>query len=171
MPALSKFTTTYSESEDRLRLAGESADGVASATLWLTQRLMNRLVAAITQWLEADARAQAPYSLDARLHNAFAQEAATRQLEPSAPVAVRPESPPLLVTSVNLRREDDLYVVVFLVAGDTSAPAFIRFSSTGLRQWLGIVHGLYHAADWPLAVWPEWFDRKGDAVPQVAVLH
>lgn len=173
MPALSKFTTTYSESEDRLHLVGETAEGTASVALWLTQRLMNRLVTLITQCIEDDIQTQASHSLDVELHHAFAQEAATRQLEPSAPVPIPPEKPPILVASVNLLRKDSRYVMIFREEGDeenTDRP-FIRASHTELRQWLGIVNRLYRDAGWPLDAWPKWFGWERTAAPQAVVLH
>ena len=171
MPALRKFTTTYSESEDRLRLAGETTEGAASVALWLTQRLMNRLVTVIAQWLEADTRSRAPHSLDAELHNAFIQEAATRRLEPAAPVATPLQQPPTLVISVDLRREDDFFFIIFRAGTEDADPPFMRLSPTELRQWLGILHGLYRTAGWPFDAWPEWFSGVGHATPQAAVLH
>ena len=43
MGTLQRCTTEYVECEDRIRLAGELASG-ATVVLWLTQRLMNRLI-------------------------------------------------------------------------------------------------------------------------------
>lgn len=172
MPALRKFTTTYVESEDRLRLLCESAAadaGVAGIVLWLTQRMTNRLVQVLTQWLDEDA--QGGSAFDPALHNAWAQEAAARQLEPTPPVAVAPDGLPCLVASVDLTREDDAYIVVFRPDAEHDDPPFMRLSNTELRQWLGIVHGLYRAAGWPLAVWPDWFEDRAAAAPASAVLH
>lgn len=171
MPALRKFTTTYSEHEDRLRLAGEPAAGSAGIALWLTQRLTNRLVQVLTQWLDEDTRVSGRKSFAPELEHAFAQEAAARQLEPAPPVDVLPDAPPLLVSSVDLSREADRYIVVFRGGAANEDAPFMRLSNTELRQWLGIVHGLYRAADWPLAPWPEWFDAGARGAHPSAVLH
>jgi hypothetical protein len=174
MPALQKITTTYSEHEDRLRLAGQPEAGGASVVLWLTQRLANRLVRVLTQWLDKETQGQTPGGRTAfasDLRNAWAQEAAARQLAPAPPVAVAPDSPPQLVVSVDLSREGERYRVVFRGAATDEDPPSVRFSNTELRQWLGIVHGLYVAADWPLAAWPEWIDEAARSGRQPAVLH
>lgn len=47
MPDLQRITTQYIEVEDRLRLTGELAPGEV-VVLWLTQRLMHRLIGQIT---------------------------------------------------------------------------------------------------------------------------
>lgn len=49
--ALQRITTEYRAQEDRLCLTGERANGDA-VVLWLTQRLLNRLVPHLTGWLE-----------------------------------------------------------------------------------------------------------------------
>ena len=47
---LQRITTEYNEPEDRIRLSGELAQG-DTVVLWLTQRLLNRLVPHLTAWL------------------------------------------------------------------------------------------------------------------------
>ena len=51
MAELQRITTEFVDAEDRIRLAGEDAAGEA-VVLWLTQRLLNRLVAHLCDWLE-----------------------------------------------------------------------------------------------------------------------
>lgn len=51
MAELQRFTTEYVEIEDRIRLAGETAPG-HTVVLWLTQRLLARLLPHLLQWLE-----------------------------------------------------------------------------------------------------------------------
>lgn len=171
MPALDRLTTSYSDSEDRLRVAGQHAESDGTVALWLTRRLANRLVEVLTQWLdEAVREGQAVF--DSGLHHAWAQEAATRQMEPAEPVAVAHDSPPGLVVSVDLSRDDEHYCVIFRTLGDRQDdPPFVRFAATELRQWLGIVYSLYRAADWPLESWPEWIANAGDDRHPPAVLH
>ena len=74
---LERCTTEYAEDEDRLRLSAELANG-NTVVLWLTQRLLNRLVPHLVQWLEKQtAGVAAISSVQARTSNAmqgFAQE-------------------------------------------------------------------------------------------------
>jgi hypothetical protein len=39
------------DAEDRLRISGETGDG-GVLVLWMTQRMVNRLIGALAQWLE-----------------------------------------------------------------------------------------------------------------------
>jgi hypothetical protein len=168
MPGLNKITTTYSETEDRLRLVGEDAAGEA-VVLWLTRRLVNRLVRQLVEWLEAE-DGGALAALGPELRQSWAQEKAVRQLEPSAPVRARGDAPKLLVASVDLSRDQRRYVLRFRTADDT-APS-LSLSSTELRQWLGIVHQLYLAADWPRDPWPAWMEETAPTEQrQPALLH
>ena len=50
MNELQKVTVEYDENEDRIRLAGEGADGVR-AVLWVSQRLLRRLVPVLVNWI------------------------------------------------------------------------------------------------------------------------
>lgn len=164
---LQKITTTYSEREDRLRLAGQDAAGTTTAVLWLTQRLTNRLVRTLTQWLEGEG-AGALTVMAPDLRHAWAQEAAVRQLQPSAPVQVAQEAPATPVESIDLGRDSDRYTIVFRQADTASA---LTLSSTELRQWLGMVRSLYQTAGWPLTDWPVWMEESPKAVQHPALFH
>lgn len=170
MTTLQKITTTYAESEDRLRLAGQDAAGSTTAVLWLTQRLTNRLVRTLTQWLEeaegGGALAEVATALD--LRHAWAQEAAVRQLQPSAPVPVTQDVPATLVESVDLARNGRQYTITFRQADTAST---LALSSTQLRQWLGILRSLYQTAGWPLADWPTWMDEAHRTEQRPALFH
>lgn len=168
MPALQKITTTYSDTEDRIRVAG--ADGAGDAVvLWLTRRLADRLVRQLVAWLEEeDGGALAALAPD--LQQSWAQEAAARRLEPSAPVHAKGDAPALLVVSVDLSRDRGRYLLAFRTAAGDDAP-FLAFSSTELRQWLGIVHHLYRAADWPRDAWPAWMAETPPADRPPLLLH
>ena len=47
---LSRITTIYVDKEDRIGLVGEDSNG-EHHKLWLTQRLLNRLVEKLLDWL------------------------------------------------------------------------------------------------------------------------
>lgn len=166
-PALQKITTTYSDLEDRLCVAG--ADGAGEAVvLWLTRRLADRLVRQFVAWLEEE-DGGALAALAPELHQSWAQEAAARRLEPSAPVRAGQDAPALLVVSVDLTRDRGRYLLAFrTAAGD--APS-ITFSNTELRQWLGIVHHLYQAASWPQDPWPAWMSETPSSDRPPLLLH
>jgi len=51
MSSLNRITTEYSELEDRIQLRGE-AESKQTVVLWLTQRLLSRLLPYLFAWLE-----------------------------------------------------------------------------------------------------------------------
>ena len=85
---LQRVTSIYSDTEDRFRITGEvSAD--STRCLWLTQRLLMRLVPPMLEWLNEIARAEGKGDLgQAELMQDFAQQAAKARLEPQAAVPV-----------------------------------------------------------------------------------
>ena len=89
MNRLERLTTEYVEREDRIRLSGQLTHG-DTVVLWLTQRLLSRLVPHLSAWL---ARQLAPASSNPSVQAAhqdivqgFAQQAARAQLVPEPPV-------------------------------------------------------------------------------------
>ncbi len=54
--ALERITTQYIEAEDRIRLSGSTRDG-HSQVLWLTQRLLSRLLPRLLDALQPSAPA------------------------------------------------------------------------------------------------------------------
>lgn len=111
MTSLQRLTTGYSESEDRIRLAGEDASG-QTVVLWLTQRLTHRLLAHLCQWLEehsghgtADTTASAKArhaDIGHGIAQSFAQQAAAAALAPQPPVQARAQATQALVHSVDV---------------------------------------------------------------------
>lgn len=55
---LNRVTTVYVDLEDRFRLSGKTQDGQV-LVLWLTQRLLCRLVPHLVRWLDQRAPLQA----------------------------------------------------------------------------------------------------------------
>ena len=72
---LRRITTEYIEIEDRLRISGEIADAEA-VVIWLTQRLLLRLLPLLLQWLDQqtqhtvnNANTPPPVSVSAQVAN------------------------------------------------------------------------------------------------------
>jgi len=148
MSDLQRITTEYSEAEDRIRLAGETADGT-TLTLWLTRRLLDRLIPHLVLWLEQQ-HADLPR---ADLMQEFAQQKAQSQLVPQAPVAA-PDEGGRLVQAIDLTPGTEQLHLNF--KGAAGEPAGIGFAAIPLRQWLGILQQAYAMAEWPLTPWPAW---------------
>ena len=105
---LLRLTTDYVESEDRVRLIGETGPD-ATQVLWLTRRLLDRLLPPLLAWREKEA-ADTPR---ADVLQSFAQQAARAQLEAQAPVRAATDSPGWLVTHVALTPADEAMRLVF----------------------------------------------------------
>lgn len=157
------FTTVYDVEEDRIRLTGVSAAGDVSC-LWVTQRLMNRLIQRLCAALEANVPSrsvsnqdQAAAAKSARpLEQEFVQRRAQLAMRPASAVSPPPGLDVVLVVAVQFRIAKTGIVVRFNDAQD-SPLAEMTLRVTQLRQWLFILHRLYRLANWPTEPWPAWF--------------
>jgi hypothetical protein len=174
MSQLERITTEYVEAEDRIRLSGEGLPG-ETLVLWLSQRLLKRLLPHLLAWLEQQSGAgEAPqvpaYHIDAV--QGFAQEVARAALMPQAPVQTSPACSHWLAVSVDIApTPQDLHLT--FKGAEPTAQAQLRMGAQPLRQWLGIVHDSYLKAGWPLDGWPDWMaagSRPGGA-PHSTSMH
>lgn len=163
-PVMERVTTEYSDSEDRLRLTGQIAGG-SHLAIWLTQRLVWRLLPPLFEWLAQQGQ---PSAAPALLHS-FAQQAAKAQLSPQQPVILAEHGQVWLVQSIDVRRSQQQLQLVF--RGADGASAMLPFQVLQLRQWLSILYEACTKADWPEAPWPEWLRAQPPAAPNSAVLH
>jgi hypothetical protein len=180
MPELQRITTEYIDSEDRIRLCGESAPN-ETVVLWLTQRLLNRLVQHLLTWLEQQAGASGGMGSDVRadLVHSFAQQAALASMEMQAPVQVRSAQSAWLVHSVDVTVNQQFVRLTFKGsdAGEQGAvlEASVSMQALPLLQWLSILHEQCRRVGWVSpeainAVWHEWLQvRQQDGGG--AVLH
>ena len=193
MPELQRITTEYVDSEDRIRLCGEVAPNQA-VLLWLTQRLLNRLVPYLLGWLEqqvggssgesGDVHRRAAADTRAEVVNGFAQQAAIAAMEQQSPVQAHTAQTAWLVHTVDVTVNQQFVRLTFKGPPGTapsisSLEAGITMHALPLRQWLSILHEQCHRAGWvPTspeavgAVWPEWIQaRHTDNAGGVALLH
>lgn len=166
MKNLQRITTEYDPSEDRVRLTGSSEEEEARV-LWLTQRLLNRLVPHLCQRLEKEApqRPGGERSLRAQLEQSFAQQRARAALSGQAPVQAPANVSAWRVDAVDLKFEAGGVRLTFKGALQADL-AVLQLPLFGLRQWLGILHGQYRRAAWPLQVWPVWVEEAAATVSQ-----
>lgn len=173
MIALTRVTIEYIDIEDRIRLSGEVAEG-QTMVLWLTQRMLNRVVPHACAWLANKLPVSANSSLAEIQQSAmqsFAQQAALARLSPEQPVAADAAQQQWRVHSVDVTAGDAGIRLAF--KGDAGESAGLTMPAEALRQWLAIVHSQYVKADWPTGVWPEWIgetQKKRSALP-AARLH
>lgn len=171
MTELQRFTTEFVDLEDRIRLSGETAPGEAEV-LWLTQRLVGRLVPHLCAWLEKQG-GMGLASEDAGVADAmqgFALQAALQSLVPQPPVPPEQARRSWLVQSVDVTAGDDALCLAFRGEGDARVSLLLQ--AQALRQWLGILHAQCCAGEWPLEAWPSWLTEPIPlAAPQAMMLH
>lgn len=165
MTQLERITTEYIDLEDRIQLAGE-VENAATVVLWLTQRLLQRLLPTLLQGLER----QSADTPRAEILHSFALQAARAELMPQAPVQTGADSVAWLVRSVDITHSEQAVSLTFRGIGDEDATLVL--AAKPLRQWLGILHDAYLKAEWPLDVWPEWVSEGAQPERrQEVVLH
>lgn len=165
MPNLERITTDYIETEDRVRLCGEVGRG-QTQVIWLTQRLLQRLVPVLLRWLQRGGGDP----LRAEVLHSFAQQTARAGLTPQKPVQPAPDSSAWLASSIDLKQFDQAVSLVF--RGANAQEATLQMTDRQLRQWLSIVLRAYHKANWPQGLWPEWLQESAAPAPgQGSVLH
>lgn len=183
MSDLQRITTEYVDSEDRIRLCGEIAPN-QTVVLWLTQRLLNRLVPHLLGWLEQQVGVSGAVGSDVRADavNSFAQQAAVASMEHQSPVQAHSAQSAWLVHSVDVTVNPEVVRLTFKgqTRSDPSAQtleASVTMKALPLRQWLSILHEQCRRAGWvnaspeaANAVWPEWIQAR-QAGGWVAVLH
>jgi len=167
MAALQRITTEYIEAEDRVRLTGEFAPE-QTMVLWLTQRLLNRLLPHLFKRLNA----QTGDGLAADIRQEFAQQAAMAALQSQAAVHRQSQSETWLVHSVNVLHDAQ---GVHLIFKSVDVPADMEVASLTLqaqplRQWLTILHDQCRKSEWPLNVWPPWVGAVRSASTHPPVL-
>jgi hypothetical protein len=161
MSDLQRITSEYIEHEDRIRLTGAVEAG-ATEVLWLTQRLLIRVINHLLQWLEQQSTVAAPDALKdgeaAQLVQGFAQQAASAELQLQPPVQSKGDEQAWIVNSVDITRSPQAVKLNF--KGARGELAALTLEARQLRQWLAIIHQLWKVAQWPPAIWPQWMQES-----------
>jgi len=144
---IERLTTEFVQEEDRIRLNIENAQQ-GQATLWLTQRLLNRVVPALVKVLEEETSGN-PQAAELQ---AFNQQKAQQGIVQEAPIKAAEQS--WLVRRVDLTPGKSGVAIVF--GDDDGQNARLEMPRIALRQWLSILHELYLRAEWSRDRWPDW---------------
>lgn len=162
---LSRITTEYIDSEDRFRITGQVGDKEV-LEVWLTQRLLLRLLPHHFQWLEK----QADSALPKEIVQSFAQQAAKANLKKEPPVKSNTETQTWIAHAVDIAPNKAGMGMRF--KGSDDVIATLSLPPTQLRQWLTIVRSMWQKAQWPMDIWPEWMEPNSkQSAPQSKSMH
>lgn len=167
MVRLDRFTTDYVATEDRICLLARDRDETTVQRIWLTARLLRRLVPALVEGIEHPAPDDVPRE---RAVQRFAQQAA-RAAQPRLPAVKVPAEPggalgEWVARIVHMSRTPQATTLTFKSADSEDAQSAVLVLSPQLqRQWLNILHDQWLRAGWPPDLWPAWM-REGAAPPQ-----
>jgi len=174
MITLQRITSEYIESEDRIRLTAIS-NAEKTLILWLTQRLLIRLITHFLGWLEKDApeiaRSSAIGQETKSALQGMAQQSAATNLQEQPAVTANSNSAALLVKEIDIKMSEEAVLLVFKC--DDGQKAELSFTVQQLRQWLGMIHRLWRMAEWPVSIWPDWMDdnQQPDSVDADSPVH
>ena len=157
MHKLQRITTLYAEDEDRILIAGEGQDQSVQ-TLWLSRRLLDRLVPRLTGWLQSQVG-----SAQADVVQSFAQDAAFLALTPEPAVDPAKACESWLVKSIDVTTSPN---DVRLIFNNHAHQAELVMHQHFLRQWLIILHGQYQLASWDVLAWPGWLTSPENGAPE-----
>lgn len=172
MTDLKRLTTQYDPAEDRIRLTGTNDQG-QTLCLWLTQRLMNRLVPHLCEGLEKQASSSLSKVMEQPLRShveqSFAQQKARAALERQAPVVAAYDAPQWRVEAVDVKHASGGVRLVFKGVAQ-GQQAVLNLPVPALRQWLGIVFEQYRRAGWATQVWPAWMEEANAPPAQTSAV-
>ena len=174
MITLQRITSEYIKSEDRIRLTAISK-AEETIILWITKRLLIRLIAHFLGWLEKEApevaRSSAIGNETKSALQGMAQQSAAAKLPEQSAVTANSDSAALLVKEIDIKMSEEVVLLVFKC--DEAWKAELSFTVQQLRQWLGMIHRLWRLAEWPVSIWPDWMDdnQQPDSVDADSSVH
>lgn len=146
VPLLKTVTLTYSKEEDRIRLDGADIEG-KTQTLWLTARLLNRLVPHLTARQGETQRLLASPQAT-RTQKALHSDLLNFPIEETRAVQCAPGSPEALVRSVDLIPQESQVMLVFKDNAGLRCAA-LAMPHEVLKQWKCGLRQCFERAGWP----------------------
>ena len=154
-------TMQFDPLEDRIIMdcSNKSKD---TQRLWLTRRLLNRLIPSLTDQLEVNSSNK----ISKELEQAFAQEKAEIKKIKTKSVVLKKDNPSWLVTSVKVEKSTFEFKLLFInekgleTVGkdDNQKKAEFVLAISNLRQWLNALFKIYTKAEWDTKCFPNWID-------------
>ncbi len=167
---LTRLTTRFVEDEDRFLISADSEKGVIN--LWLTQRLLKRLVPYLIDWVgqeetlaEGQADEAEPDSLKRSGGEATTESPRPAKEQAQSQLVAQYTNPQVasvssdkavqscLVRTLKLEMRQEALRLVFVLPKDEEAVLILR--ETQARIWLGVLYKHWQQAQWP-DIWPNW---------------
>ena len=166
MISLQKITTQFIDFEDRVRISAVSSDN-ETLILWLTQRLLIRVVKRCLTFLEEETNKPTQKSK----HSGGNLEKQSTSIAPiEKAVSVKKNCRSLLIREVDLKYYQSRLSIVF--RQDSENQASLELNHLQLCQLMTIIFKVWHQAEWPIEVWPESINFLTDAeTTSKIVLH
>lgn len=165
MTLLQRITTDYDEAEDRIKLVGQCRSNQL-AVIWLTQRLLWRLLPILLERLQ---KAPVGQPIVASVVQEFAQQAARAQMQPLPSLQAPVGTEAWLVKSIDVGKRQNGLQLVF--NGANGEQAILKLEGQFLRQWLNVLYDVCRKAGWPLSLWPDWMRESSQAPKKQVVKH
>ena len=162
----SRFTTRYNLEQDRIQLALALVDEKPIG-LWLTQRLLTRLIPTLVNLLDSEKIRLSQNALE--VHNIaqqHAQNVVETQSDAQGEVVASDEG---LVEAIDLSRSARSAVLTFRCLGKQERYS-LTLGANQLRSWLSILCSTFHKAEWDTTAFPTWV-RSNTAMQEAAILH
>lgn len=174
---LTRLTTQYVENEDRFLISADSEVGVVK--LWLTQRLLKRLLPHLIDWVGRSSETVLTEQSQSSAHTENAQSPQDKagDTEPDAgsndsnqqaasQVVAQYRKPvqgvdaekavmSCLVHTLKFQPRDKILRIQFELPDDE---AVLLLQEEHARIWLGVLYRHWQQAQWP-DIWPEWMKQ------------
>lgn len=150
------ITTLYDPEEDRIALSVADS-GPVLCKLWITRRLLQRLVPALLERLDQQIQAPAgtkPERIEAA--NVYAQLQARLNRRPVQHVRTQVLTQQSLINKVDIKLDAKGAKTLTFKGIDLPEPAILALNANELRQWLEALKLAANKGQWALDVFPSW---------------
>ena len=143
--------------------------------LWLTRRLLDRLIPSLTDQLEVNSINK----ISKELEQSFAQEKAEKNKPKTETVHLKKNNPSWLVTSIKVEKDDRKFKLVFIDQRNLDNKnnyksinnAQFILAISNLRQWLNAFYKIYKKALWDTEIFPNWMKDKEQVLKTKILLN
>ncbi|WP_010323505.1 hypothetical protein [Marinobacterium stanieri] len=173
---LTRLTTRYVENEDRFLISADSDVGVVK--LWLTQRLLKRLLPHLIEWVGKSSESTVQEPSESPVDNQSLQDNTGTDTKQSASASAdndqqaasqmvaqyRKPTPSVdadkavmscLVHTLKFQPRDKIVRILFELPDDE---AILLLQEEHARIWLDVLYRHWQQAQWP-DIWPDWMKQ------------